>query len=69
VGVAFLLVCALRKAVREIGGFPLLPEPPLRPYLDLVALGTVADMAVLRGGTGSSSGGDPGDPEVAPPGH
>ena len=50
VGVAFLLVCALRKAVREIGGFPLLPEPPLRPYLDLVALGTVADMAVLRGG-------------------
>lgn len=50
VGVAFLLVCALRKAVREIGGFALLPEPPLRPYLDLVALGTVADMAALRGG-------------------
>ena len=50
VGVAFLLVCALRKAVREISGFTLLPEPPLRPYLDLVALGTVADMAALRGG-------------------
>jgi single-stranded-DNA-specific exonuclease len=50
VGVAFLLVCALRKAVREIAGFGLLPEPPLRPYLDLVALGTVADMAALRGG-------------------
>ncbi|MDD5761157.1 MAG: single-stranded-DNA-specific exonuclease RecJ [bacterium] len=50
VGVAFLLVCALRKAVREIAGFALLPEPPLRPYLDLVALGTVADMASLRGG-------------------
>jgi len=50
VGVAFLLVCALRKAVREIAGFALLPEPPLRPYLDLVALGTVADMAALRGG-------------------
>ena len=50
VGVAFLLVCALRKAVREIGGFALLPEPSLRPYLDLVALGTVADMAALRGG-------------------
>ncbi len=49
-GVAFLLVCALRKAVREIAGFGLLPEPPLRPYLDLVALGTVADMAALRGG-------------------
>lgn len=50
VGVAFLLVCALRKAVREVAGFGLLPEPPLRPYLDLVALGTVADMAALRGG-------------------
>jgi single-stranded-DNA-specific exonuclease len=50
VGVAFLLVCALRKAVREIAGFGPLPEPPLRPYLDLVALGTVADMAPLRGG-------------------
>jgi len=50
VGVAFMLVCALRKAVREIAGFGLLPEPPLRPYLDLVALGTVADMAALRGG-------------------
>ena len=50
VGVAFLLVCALRKAVREIGGFALLAEPPLRPYLDLVALSTVADMAALRGG-------------------
>jgi len=50
VGVAFLLVCALRRAVREIGGFGHLPEPSLRTYLDLVALGTVADMAVLRGG-------------------
>ncbi len=50
VGVPFLLVCALRKAVREIAGFGLLPEPPLRPYLDLVALGTVADMAALKGG-------------------
>jgi single-stranded-DNA-specific exonuclease len=50
VGVAFLLVCALRKALREIAGFALRPEPPLRPYLDLVALGTVADMAALRGG-------------------
>ncbi|MGE5285310.1 MAG: single-stranded-DNA-specific exonuclease RecJ [Actinomycetota bacterium] len=50
VGVAFLLLCVLRKAVREVAGFALLPEPPLRPYLDLVALGTVADMAALRGG-------------------
>ncbi len=50
VGVAFLLVCALRKALREMGGFADRPEPALRPYLDLVALGTVADMAALRGG-------------------
>lgn len=50
VGVAFLLVCGLRKAVRETGGFAARPEPPLRRYLDLVALGTVADMAALRGG-------------------
>ena len=49
VGVAFLLVCALRKAVREMGGFADRREPSLRPYLDLVALGTVADMAALRG--------------------
>jgi single-stranded-DNA-specific exonuclease len=50
VGVAFLLVCVLRKAIRAVAGIALLPEPPLRPYLDLVALGTVADMAALRGG-------------------
>ena len=50
VGVAFLLVCALRKRLRESGFFDGRPEPPLRQYLDLVALGTVADMAPLRGG-------------------
>jgi len=50
VGVAFLLVCGLRKVVRETGGFSVLPEPSLRQYLDLVALGTVADMAALQGG-------------------
>jgi single-stranded-DNA-specific exonuclease len=50
VGVAFLLVCGLRKAVREAGGYASRPETPLRQYLDLVALGTVADMAALRGG-------------------
>ncbi|GAB4242080.1 MAG: single-stranded-DNA-specific exonuclease RecJ [Deltaproteobacteria bacterium] len=49
VGVAFALVCALRKEIREAGGFAGRAEPPLRPYLDLVALGTVADMAPLRG--------------------
>lgn len=48
VGVAFYLLIALRKALRENG---LLSdrEPNLRRYLDLVAVGTVADMAPLVG--------------------
>jgi single-stranded-DNA-specific exonuclease len=48
-GVAFLLVCGLRRVIREEGlaGEGLLPN--LRRYLDLVALGTVADMVPLRG--------------------
>jgi single-stranded-DNA-specific exonuclease len=50
VGVAFLLLCALRKRLREDGFFDGRPEPSLRRYLDLVALGTVADMAPLRDG-------------------
>jgi single-stranded-DNA-specific exonuclease len=50
VGVAFLLACALRKRLRERGFFDVRPEPSLRRYLDLVALGTVADMAPLRNG-------------------
>ena len=50
VGVAFLLVCALRKRLRESGCFDGQPEPSLRRYLDLVAVGTVADMASLRDG-------------------
>jgi len=50
VGVAFLLACALRKRLRGNGFFDARPEPSLRRYLDLVALGTVADMAPLRDG-------------------
>ncbi|MCE9624407.1 MAG: single-stranded-DNA-specific exonuclease RecJ [Deltaproteobacteria bacterium] len=48
VGVAFYLLIALRKALREAG---LLSdqEPNLRQALDLVAVGTVADMAPLVG--------------------
>ncbi|HWS16270.1 MAG TPA: DHH family phosphoesterase, partial [Candidatus Methylomirabilis sp.] len=34
VGVAFLLACGLRKAVRETGGFAARPETPMRQYLD-----------------------------------
>ncbi|RJR45372.1 MAG: single-stranded-DNA-specific exonuclease RecJ [Desulfobacteraceae bacterium] len=47
VGLAFFLAVALRSALREKGWFRSRPEPDLREYLDLVALGTVADMAPL----------------------
>ncbi len=49
VGVVFMLVCAIRRVLRENGVFEALPEPNLARYLDLVALGTVADMVPLRG--------------------
>jgi single-stranded-DNA-specific exonuclease len=49
VGVAFMLAIALRSRLREQGAFADRPEPDLRPYLDVVALGTVADLAPLRG--------------------
>ena len=47
VGLAFFLAVALRAALRERGGFANRPEPDLKEYLDMVALGTVADMAPL----------------------
>ncbi len=48
VGVAFYLLVGLRQALREAG---LLAdrEPNLRALLDLVAVGTIADMAPLTG--------------------
>ena len=49
VGVAFLLAIGLRARLRERGAFARDPEPDLRESLDLVALGTVADLAPLRG--------------------
>jgi single-stranded-DNA-specific exonuclease len=49
VGVAFLLAVAIRGRLREQGAFQREPEPDLREALDLVALGTVADLAPLRG--------------------
>jgi single-stranded-DNA-specific exonuclease len=42
VGVAFLLVLALRKALGKT-------DYPLKPLLDLVALGTICDLAELKG--------------------
>jgi single-stranded-DNA-specific exonuclease len=47
VGLAFFLAVALRAALRGQGWFAARPEPDLKDYLDLVALGTVADMAPL----------------------
>lgn len=49
VGVAFNLMIALRQSLRERGYFNTRKEPNLRNYLDLVALGTVADMVPLKG--------------------
>ena len=47
VGVVFYLLMALRAALREAGWFAHRPEPKLGEYLDLVALGTVADLVPL----------------------
>jgi single-stranded-DNA-specific exonuclease len=49
VGVAFLLGAALLRMLRTRGWFLNRPEPKLLDLLDLVALGTVADVAQLRG--------------------
>ncbi|GEJ57938.1 single-stranded-DNA-specific exonuclease RecJ [Anaeromyxobacter diazotrophicus] len=50
VGVTFCLAMALRKRLRETGWFGAArPEPNLREALDLVALGTVADVVALTG--------------------
>jgi single-stranded-DNA-specific exonuclease len=47
VGVVFLLVWALAKRLKEKGFWPKGKEPSLKRFLDLVALGTVADQAPL----------------------
>lgn len=48
VGVAFYLACGIRQHLRETGFFNSeRPEPDVRDLLDLVALGTIADMVPL----------------------
>jgi single-stranded-DNA-specific exonuclease len=47
VGLAFFLIIAVRAALRDKGWFSHNEEPDLKDYLDLVALGTVADMVPL----------------------
>jgi single-stranded-DNA-specific exonuclease len=49
VGVAFLLAVALNRTLRQRGAFATRPEPKLTELLDLVALGTVADVVPLTG--------------------
>ena len=49
VGMAFLLAAALVRTLRGRGFFAARAEPRLLDLLDIVALGTVADVAQLRG--------------------
>ncbi|NBB70457.1 MAG: single-stranded-DNA-specific exonuclease RecJ, partial [Alphaproteobacteria bacterium] len=49
VGVTFMLLVAANRALRAAGAFATRPEPALMAWLDLVALGTVADVVPLVG--------------------
>ena len=49
VGVAFLLVVGVNRALRRVGWYEGRREPDLMGWLDLVALGTVADVVPLTG--------------------
>ncbi|MFT3967458.1 MAG: single-stranded-DNA-specific exonuclease RecJ [Sphingobium sp.] len=49
VGVAFLLGAAIIRRLRAVGWFARRAEPNLLDLLDIVALGTVADVAQIRG--------------------
>jgi single-stranded-DNA-specific exonuclease len=49
VGVVFNLIIALRAKLRERGEWKDREVPNLRRYLDLVAMGTVADLAPVQG--------------------
>jgi single-stranded-DNA-specific exonuclease len=49
VGVTFLLVVALNRALRRAGWYEERAEPDLMQWLDLVALGTVCDVVPLTG--------------------
>jgi single-stranded-DNA-specific exonuclease len=49
VGVTFLLVAAVNRALRQAGWYRERDEPQLMQWLDLVALGTVCDVVPLTG--------------------
>lgn len=48
-GLAFYLLIGLRAKLRDAGWFTYSEIPDLRRYLDIVTLGTIADMVPLRG--------------------
>jgi single-stranded-DNA-specific exonuclease len=48
-GLAFYLIVALRAKLREAGWFGRGAAPDIRRYLDIVTLGTIADLVPLRG--------------------
>ena len=48
-GLAFYLVIGLRARLREAGWFAQSGDPDIRRYLDIVTLGTIADMVPLKG--------------------
>lgn len=48
-GLTFNLLVALRQRLRDEGFFQDMAEPDLREWLDLVCLGTIADMVPLSG--------------------
>lgn len=48
VGVTFLMLVALNRALRARGDFVKKPEPDLLQWLDIVALGTVCDVMQLK---------------------
>jgi single-stranded-DNA-specific exonuclease len=48
-GVTFMFLVALRSRLRDLGRFQGRGEPDLRRWLDLTAIGTVADMVPLLG--------------------
>ncbi|MBM3952609.1 MAG: single-stranded-DNA-specific exonuclease RecJ [Rhodospirillales bacterium] len=49
VGVVFLMLVGLNRALRAAGWFKTRPEPDLLQWLDIVALGTVCDVVPLTG--------------------
>ena len=49
VGLTFVFIVGLRRAIRVLNLFPEITEPSLKQYLDLVALGTVCDVVQLKG--------------------